>query len=58
MRRAPSYNRFFISLSVAIVLVATLFFLEWLGSEQPQKVVEIEVQPGISADANGASGKD
>lgn len=43
-------------LSVAIVLVAALFFFEWLGSEQPQRVVEIEVEPGIAPGSDGAIG--
>ena len=51
-------KRIVLWLSVAIVLVAALFFFEWLGSEQPQRVVEIEVQPGVRPEADGASGKD
>jgi hypothetical protein len=34
-------------LAVPILLVGLLFFLEWMGSEQPQKPVEILVEPGI-----------
>ncbi|MCC6478196.1 hypothetical protein [Sphingorhabdus sp.] len=45
-------------MAIPIVLVAALFFFEWLGSEQPQRFVEIEVQPGIQPGADGESGKD
>jgi hypothetical protein len=54
----PKVKRILPWLTVAIVLVAALFFFEWLGSEQPQRVVEIEVQPGIRPTTDGASGKD
>jgi hypothetical protein len=43
------------ALAVLIILVAALFFFEWLGSEQTQKRVQIEVQPGIKAGSNGES---
>jgi hypothetical protein len=45
-------------LLVPIVLVAALFFFEWLGSEQPQRLVAIEVQPGIPPANDGESVKD
>jgi hypothetical protein len=45
-------------LLVPIVLVAAFFFFEWLGSEQPQRLVEIEVQPGIPPVNDGESVKD
>jgi lipopolysaccharide export system protein LptC len=41
-----------------ILLVAALFFFEWLGSEQPQKTVEIEVQPKATAAGDGKSAND
>ncbi|MEQ1550696.1 hypothetical protein [Sphingorhabdus sp.] len=58
MRGKPKAKRIWPWLAVAIVLVAALFFFEWLGSEQPQRVVEIEVLPGIRPETDGASGKD
>ena len=58
MQIRPIGRRIWLWLVVAIVLVAALFFFEWLGSEQPQRVVEIEVQPGIRPGTDGASGKD
>lgn len=58
MQEKSTGKRIVLWLSVAIVLVAALFFFEWLGSEQPQRVVEIEVQPGVRPEADGASGKD
>lgn len=58
MQGKPKVKRIMPWLAVAIVLVVALFFFEWLGSEQPQRVVEIEVQPGIRPEADGASGKD
>ena len=54
----PKVKRILPWFTVAIVLVAALFFFEWLGSEQPQRVVEIEVQPGIRPTTDGANGKD
>jgi hypothetical protein len=45
-------------LLVLILLVAALFFFEWLGSERPQKTVEIEVQPKATAAGNGKSAND
>ncbi|MBP6435681.1 MAG: hypothetical protein KA292_13575 [Sphingorhabdus sp.] len=54
----PRAKRIWPWLAVAIVLVAALFFFEWLGSERPQSVVEIEVQPGIRHGTDGASGND
>lgn len=47
MRDRPKGRRVWLWLAVPIVLVAALFFFEWLGSEQPQRLVEIEVAPGI-----------
>lgn len=44
-------------LALSIMLVAALFFFEWLGSEQPQRRVEIEVSPGLPADKSGESAK-
>jgi hypothetical protein len=44
-------------LAVLILLVAALFFFEWLGSERPQQTVEIEVQPPAAAAGNGKSAK-
>lgn len=58
MHDKPKGKRIWLLLLVAIVLVAALFFFEWLGSERPQTVVEIEVQPGIRPGDDGASGKD
>jgi len=46
-----------LALALTIMLVAALFFFEWLGSERPQRPVEIEVSPAISADENGESAK-
>jgi hypothetical protein len=54
----PKVGRVWPWMVIPIVLVAALFFFEWLGSEQPQRFVEIEVQPGIQPDADGESGKD
>lgn len=51
-------RRVWLWLLVPIVLVAALFFFEWLGSEQPQRVVEFEVQPGIRPNDDGESAKD
>ncbi|MGC1469086.1 MAG: hypothetical protein WA793_06855 [Sphingorhabdus sp.] len=58
MRGKPKAKRIWPWSAMAIVLVAALFFFEWLGSEQPQRVIEIEVQPGIRPETDGASGKD
>lgn len=58
MQGKPKAKRIWLWLAVAIVLVPALFFFEWLGSERPQNVVEIEVQPGIRHGTDGASGKD
>lgn len=58
MQDRPSGRRVWLWLLVPIVLVAALFFFEWLGSEQPQRVVEFEVQPGIRPDEDGESVKD
>ncbi|MGL5837781.1 MAG: hypothetical protein ACRCY3_04695 [Sphingorhabdus sp.] len=49
--------RIWLWLSVPIMLVAALFFFEWLGSEKPQRVVEIEVQPGIQANNDEKNAK-
>ncbi len=43
---------------VPIVLVAALFFFEWLGSEQPQKLVEVDIRLEPEAGNNGESVKD
>jgi hypothetical protein len=43
---------------VPIVLVAALFFFEWLGSERPQKLVEVDIQLETEAGNNGKSVKD
>lgn len=43
---------------VPIVLVAALFFFEWLGSEQPQKLVEVDIRPEPGTGNNGESVKD
>jgi hypothetical protein len=40
-------KRLYLWLLLLLALVASLFFFEWLGSEQPLKPVEIEVEPGI-----------
>jgi hypothetical protein len=45
LMRSP--GRLAILLFVLILLVGLLFFFEWMASEQPQKQVEIEVEPGI-----------
>jgi len=51
----PRFRIRWMALAVLIILVAALFFFEWLGSEQTQKRVQIEVQPGIKAGSNGES---
>jgi hypothetical protein len=38
-----------LAFAMMILLVAALFFFEWLGSERPQKTVEIEIQPPATA---------
>lgn len=43
---------------VPIVLVAALFFFEWLGSEQPQKLVEVDIRLEPGTGNNGESVKD
>lgn len=58
MQDRPVGRRVWLWLLVPIVLVAALFFFEWLGSEQPQRVVEFEVQPGIRPGDDGESAKD
>jgi hypothetical protein len=45
-------------LFVLILLVAALFFFEWIGSERPQKTVEIVVQPAATAAVDGKNAKD
>lgn len=45
-------------LFVPIVLVAALFFFEWLGSEQPQKLVEVDIRLEPGTGNNGESVKD
>lgn len=58
MRGKPRGRRVWLWLLVPIVLVAALFFFEWLGGEQPQRLVEIEVQPGIRPGDDRESVKD
>ncbi len=53
----PRGSRWPMAFAMLILLVAALFFFEWLGSEQPQKTVEIEVQPPAAAAGNGESAK-
>lgn len=55
MRLLPRIRIVVLALAVLIILVAALFFFEWLGSEQTQKRVQIEVQPGIRAGSNEES---
>ncbi|WP_181883623.1 hypothetical protein [Sphingorhabdus pulchriflava] len=43
---------------VPIVLVAALFFFEWLGSEQPQKLVEVDITLKTKTGNSGESVKD
>ncbi len=58
MQDKPKGRYVWLWLLVPIVLVAAFFFFEWLGSEQPQRLVEIEVQPGIPPVNDGESVKD
>jgi hypothetical protein len=57
VRKTLKVRRWQLALAVMILLVAALFFFEWLGSERPQKTVEIEVQPPAAAAGNGKSAK-
>ena len=43
LTRRKGRNRWKLLLTAAIFVVGLLFWLEWLGSEQPQKVTEIPV---------------
>jgi hypothetical protein len=51
-------KRWRVAFTMMILLVAALFFFEWMGGERPQKTVEIEVQPPATATGNGKSAKD
>jgi len=55
VQSVPRFRLRTMALGVLIILVAALFFFEGLGSEQTQKRVQIEVQPGIKAGSNGES---
>lgn len=57
MRPVPQGGMASWAIALLIMLVAALFFFEWLGSDQPQKRVVVEVQPGISTDSNGENAK-
>jgi hypothetical protein len=58
MTRKPTAKGWLKWILVPIVLVAALFFFEWLGSEQPQKLVEVDIQLKTASGNNGKSVKD
>jgi lipopolysaccharide export system protein LptC len=58
VRYLPKGRRWRLAFTMLIMLVAALFFFEWLGSERPQKMVEIVVQPAATAAGEGKSAKD
>ena len=58
MTRKPTRKGWLKWIIVPIVLVAALFFFEWLGSEQPQKLVEVDIQLKPASGNNGKSVKD
>lgn len=57
MRAKPKGRRWLLLALPSIVLVAALFFFEWLGSERPQSLVEVEVQPAVKPGSAGESAK-
>ena len=58
MTRKPTAKGWLKWILVPIVLVAALFFFEWLGSEQPQKLVEVDIRLKTASGNNGESVKD
>jgi hypothetical protein len=58
MTRKPTGKGWLKWIIVPIVLVAALFFFEWLGGEQPQKLVEVDIQLKTASGNNGKSVKD